>query len=109
MGINIPSNEELIACREKSLADISACLNADSVRYLSVEGLKKAVMKGRKQPAWSPVTEIGGGGSNGHCMGNGVPQLLPNGSGGDAIEGSTASAGLCTACLTGEYPVPIEI
>ncbi len=72
MGINIPSNEELLACREKTMADISARLNADSVQYLSVEGLKRAVMRGIRGPG-------------------------------------AANFGLCTACLTGEYPVPLEI
>lgn len=72
MGINIPSTQELIACQQSTLDGIAKKLQADSVKYLSVEGLRKAVQKGIKENGASQF---------GHCM----------------------------ACLTGEYPVPIEI
>lgn len=73
MGINIPSTDELLARQYKTIEEIAVKLQADSVVYLSVEGLKRAVQKGiqSKNPAKA----------NGHCM----------------------------ACLTGEYPIPIEI
>lgn len=45
MGINISSKEELIAST-KTNEEIAKKLNADSVWYLSVEGLKKAITKG---------------------------------------------------------------
>jgi len=38
LGINTPTREELVAWK-RSLAEISAFLNADSIRYLSLEGL----------------------------------------------------------------------
>lgn len=73
MGINIPSTKELIACQQSTLDEIAKKLQADSVKYLSVEGLKKAVRKNIQS------TERG------------------------------IKFAHCTACLTGEYPVPIEI
>lgn len=45
MGINIPTRQELIAAH-KSVDEITEYLQADSVRYLSVEGLTKAVQSG---------------------------------------------------------------
>ncbi|CAB0010618.1 unnamed protein product [Nesidiocoris tenuis] len=68
MGINIPTSEELIANKLDSvkLADHTG---ADSLAYLSVEGLRKAVQKNIKD---------------------------------------TKEVGHCTACLTGEYPEPLE-
>jgi amidophosphoribosyltransferase len=46
MGINIPSSDELLASKFKTEKDIAEKLGADSVKYLSVEGLKKAVQIG---------------------------------------------------------------
>lgn len=40
MGINIPTREELLAAH-KDVNEITQYLKADSVRYLSVEGLTK--------------------------------------------------------------------
>uniref|UniRef100_A0A8R1DL94 Glutamine amidotransferase type-2 domain-containing protein n=1 Tax=Caenorhabditis japonica TaxID=281687 RepID=A0A8R1DL94_CAEJA len=71
MGINIPSNLELIAA-QKSIPEIAEYVGADSVRYLSVDGLVKSVQKGIARAV-------------------------------------NFSPGHCTACLTGKYPVPIEI
>ncbi|CAB3403033.1 unnamed protein product [Caenorhabditis bovis] len=45
MGINIPTKDELIAA-SKSIEQIRDFVGADSVQYLSVEGLTKAVQKG---------------------------------------------------------------
>lgn len=73
MGINIPSMEELIAVQYKTIKEIAAKLQADSVEYLSVDGLKRAVKKG----------------------------IYPN--------SPKKPNGHCTACLTGDYAVPIEI
>ncbi|KAI1733200.1 glutamine amidotransferase domain-containing protein [Ditylenchus destructor] len=69
MGINIPSQKELIACG-RTIEEIAEKLQADSVEYLSVEGLKRAVVSVKE---------------NGRARGH------------------------CTACLTGEYPIPVEI
>ncbi|CAO4369875.1 unnamed protein product [Caenorhabditis nigoni] len=71
MGINIPTSQELIAA-QKSIPEICEFVGADSVRYLSVDGLVSSVQKG--------------------------------------IERTTNfSPGHCTACLTGKYPVPINM
>uniref|UniRef100_A0A5S6QN61 Amidophosphoribosyltransferase n=1 Tax=Trichuris muris TaxID=70415 RepID=A0A5S6QN61_TRIMR len=44
-GINIPTREELLA-NQKSLADIKAFFGADSVAYLSIEGLLEVISAG---------------------------------------------------------------
>ncbi|CAI4230691.1 unnamed protein product [Auanema sp. JU1783] len=59
MGINIPTKEELIAA-EHSLDEIREHVGAHSVRYLSVEGLKKAVQSQIQKRANFEV---------GHCTG----------------------------------------
>ena len=45
MGINIPTKEELIA-NVMSPDELAKCLGADSVVYLSVDGLHSAVRSG---------------------------------------------------------------
>lgn len=45
MGINIPDTKDLIAAN-KTIDEIAAEFGADSVRYLSIEGLKESVQKG---------------------------------------------------------------
>jgi len=50
MGINIPSKEELIA-NKMEIADLHKYLGADSVQYMSVEGLEKAVQEGIEDKA----------------------------------------------------------
>ena len=65
-GMDFPSREELIANHYDSDEAIGKALGADSLSYLSVEGLMDAV---------------------------------PSGPG----------IGYCTACFTGNYPVPIDV
>jgi amidophosphoribosyltransferase len=69
MGINIPSVKELIAA-DRTVDQIAEKLGADSIKYLSVDGLKEAVQSGLRK--------------------------------------TKSTVGHCTACLTNEYPVPIE-
>ncbi|KAJ8967012.1 hypothetical protein NQ314_003129 [Rhamnusium bicolor] len=45
MGINIPTREELIANKLKDTKEIAKKVGADSLEYLSVEGLVRAVKK----------------------------------------------------------------
>ncbi|MED6256132.1 hypothetical protein ATANTOWER_020406 [Ataeniobius toweri] len=45
MGINIPTKEELIA-NKPEFKDIAGYIGADSVEYLTVEGLVSAVQEG---------------------------------------------------------------
>lgn len=106
MGINIPTKEELIANKpefqdiagyigefdhvhiplmlsvlDKSLSTCSVVTGADSVLYLSVEGLVSAVQEG-------------------------VGSMQ-----GDKVINSNTTrkrSGHCTACLTGKYPVELE-
>ncbi|OCT96866.1 amidophosphoribosyltransferase isoform X1 [Xenopus laevis] len=81
MGINIPTKEELIA-NKPEFNDLAGYIGADSVVYLSVEGLTSAVREGIK--AFKDEQ--------------------------NGINGKTRSTshGHCTACLTGEYPVELE-
>ncbi len=62
-GIDTPDKSELLAA-SMSVDEIADYLGVDSLAYLSLEGLQKAI---------------------------GVP-----------------GGGFCTACLTGEYPIPVE-
>ncbi|XP_052636974.1 amidophosphoribosyltransferase [Harpia harpyja] len=78
MGINIPTKEELIANRPE-FHDLANYIGADSVVYLSVEGLVSSVqesIKARQENENSLKTQKSRVGKIGHC----------------------------TACLTGEYP-----
>ncbi|GFN81612.1 Amidophosphoribosyltransferase [Plakobranchus ocellatus] len=62
MGINIPTREELIANRLTE-DEIAKEFGADSVRYLSLEGLKKAVCEGLEEnkQEWGHCTACLGG------------------------------------------------
>jgi len=64
LGVDLAKREELIAAR-LSVPEIGRFIGADSIGYLSLEGLMRAI--GR-----------------------------PN-------------AGFCTGCLTGQYPVPVQL
>ncbi|XP_010218465.1 PREDICTED: amidophosphoribosyltransferase [Tinamus guttatus] len=82
MGINIPTKEELIANRPE-FHDLANYIGADSVVYLSVEGLVSSVqesIKARQESENNLKTQKSRAGKIGHC----------------------------TACLTGEYPVELE-
>jgi len=63
-GIDTPTRDELLAAR-KSIAEIAAYLGVDSIEYLTLENLVKAI--------------------------------------------DAPGEGFCSACLTGEYPVPVPV
>ncbi|CAO1392936.1 unnamed protein product [Diamesa serratosioi] len=71
MGINIPTRDELIG-NKLNPEELAKYVGADSLAYLSVEGLVQAVRHNLK-------TE------------------------------SPEKTGHCTACLTGEYPIPVDV
>ncbi|KYO46029.1 amidophosphoribosyltransferase [Alligator mississippiensis] len=82
MGINIPTKEELIA-NKPEFHDLANYIGADSVVYLSVEGLVSSVqesIKARQENENHLKTNKSRVGKIGHCI----------------------------ACLTGEYPVALE-
>ncbi|KAL7981792.1 hypothetical protein Chor_000849 [Crotalus horridus] len=82
MGINIPTKEELIANRPE-FKDLAGYIGADSVVYLSVEGLVSSVqesIKARQDHENNLKSKKFQSGKIGHC----------------------------TACLVGEYPVELE-
>ncbi|XP_065260702.1 amidophosphoribosyltransferase isoform X2 [Emys orbicularis] len=82
MGINIPTKEELIA-NKPEFHDLAKYIGADSVVYLSVEGLVSSVqdsIKARQENQNSLKTN----------------------------KSRIRKIGHCTACLTGEYPVELD-
>ncbi|XP_035503969.1 amidophosphoribosyltransferase [Scophthalmus maximus] len=82
MGINIPTKEELIA-NKPEFQDLARYIGADSVQYLTVEGLVSAVQEGiaSHQDKDKMIS---------------------------SSKKSCNRAGHCTACLTGKYPVELE-
>ncbi|KAK7831814.1 hypothetical protein U0070_016444 [Myodes glareolus] len=89
MGINIPTKEELIA-NKPEFDRLAEYLGANSVMYLSVEGLVSSVqqdIKFKKQKVQRHDITI-----------------QENGNGLECFE----KTGHCTACLTGQYPVELE-
>ncbi|XP_055290392.1 amidophosphoribosyltransferase isoform X2 [Moschus berezovskii] len=112
MGINIPTKEELIA-NKPEFEHISDYLGANSVVYLSVEGLVSSVQEGitlKKQRVKKQdimVQENGNGlecfENSGHCTKEDI-MIQENGNGLECFEKNDH----CTACLTGKYPVELE-
>lgn len=111
MGINIPTKEELIA-NKPEFEHISDYLGANSVVYLSVEGLVSSVREGItfKQQKVLKRDSVGREDGvtlecdekNGHCAeGDSVGQA-------DGYLESGGKNGHCTACLTGKYPVELD-
>ncbi|XP_043826657.1 amidophosphoribosyltransferase isoform X3 [Dromiciops gliroides] len=89
MGINIPTKEELIANRPE-FDDLAKYIGANSVVYLSVEGLLSSVQEGmklKKQKIEKQENII-------QENGNGLKYFEKHGH--------------CTACLTGDYPVELQ-
>lgn len=89
MGINIPTKEELIA-NKPEFEHLAEYLGANSVVYLSVEGLVSSVQEGitfKKQKVKKQDIMI-------QENGNGLECFEKNGH--------------CTACLTGKYPVELD-
>lgn len=80
MGINIPTKEELIA-NKPEFKDLAGYIGADSVEYLTVEGLVSAVQEG--VASFQEKENI-------------------------SSRNSHKGVGHCTACLTGKYPVELE-
>uniref|UniRef100_A0A7N6A3C3 Amidophosphoribosyltransferase n=1 Tax=Anabas testudineus TaxID=64144 RepID=A0A7N6A3C3_ANATE len=81
MGINIPTKEELIA-NKPEFQDIAGYIGADSVQYLTVEGLLSAVQYGIASHQEDKMIS--------------------------SSNKSSKTVGHCAACLTGKYPVELE-
>ena len=89
MGINIPTRKELLA-NQVSLEETAKFLGADSVVYLSIEGLLHAVQQGIPSQKKTNVLyekEV-------------FDKKLKN--------NLNDNVGHCVACLTGEYPVNLD-
>ncbi|UXI15756.1 cyclin-dependent kinase inhibitor 1-like [Sarcoptes scabiei] len=82
MGINIPTKEELIA-NHLQAEKLAQQLGAESLVYLSVDGLKKSVQTGIKEELLRTNKKL-------------TDEQLRN------------QVGHCTACLTGQYPVKLN-
>ncbi|XP_036751069.1 amidophosphoribosyltransferase isoform X3 [Manis pentadactyla] len=89
MGINIPTKEELIA-NKPEFEHLAKYLGANSVVYLSVEGLVSSVQEGIKLKKQKVRKQD--------------IMIQENGNGLECFEKN----GHCTACLTGKYPVELE-
>ena len=93
MGINIPTRKELLA-NQIAIEDTAEFLGADSLAYLSVDGLLKSVRKGIKMH------------SDDECSNKNIS--VTESSEKDHRDSSRKKIGHCVACLTGEYPVSLE-
>nr|CAB3265057.1 amidophosphoribosyltransferase-like [Phallusia mammillata] len=93
MGINIPTRTELLA-NQMSLDETREFLDVDSLAYLSVEGLLKSV---RPESNVNPDKE-----KNVNLSLNRLKIV-------ESEEPTRKDeAGHCVACLTGNYPVPLD-
>ena len=90
-GIDTPQKSELIAAN-KSLAEIKEYLGVDTLAYLSVEGMYRAVMSAGGSSEDAAALQLGQGQSGG-----GAPAV--------AMPSSATRHGFCDACFTGNYPV----
>lgn len=75
--MDFPTKTELLANRFSSFEELRKYLNADSLKYLSVEGMMKAVREGD-----------------------------PRGVGTGSTPTGNSTSPYCGACFTGVYPVP---
>ena len=91
MGINIPTPEELLANQLERIEDITNYIGADSLAYLSVQGLHKAINKNISLP--SSTFDV-----KGTC----IDAPYKN------SRGDLPKRGHCAACLTGDYPVSLD-
>ncbi|XP_076808007.1 amidophosphoribosyltransferase-like [Clavelina lepadiformis] len=121
MGINIPTKQELLANRI-SVAETAKYLGADSVAYLTVEGLLKSVRAGidTKEILYDDEEDLQRGTVQREPVENGSSGCQCNLSGCSCKETKTnqdmqsrqrihlSEVGHCVACLTGEYPVPLD-
>lgn len=134
MGINIPTREELIA-NHLSAEQLALSLGAASLKYLSVEGLRKSVQDGIKANIIADkqrvrMPQVGDPSGPGIVDISRVPQAeaeaalvsaLPVGASNTESSFTSASnnaeleaefrrkIGHCDACLTGKYPVQLDV
>lgn len=85
MGINIPNPKELVA-NKMSVKEIADMIGADSLAYLSLDGLVSSVKKGAWRPSFSK-----------HEYGTDNDDKV-----------QPKDVGYCIACLDGNYPVDLE-
>ena len=97
MGINIPTRKELLA-NQITVEETAEFLGADSLAYLSVDGLLKSVRQGITLDASKK------GGISSSNLSNEESEMQHLSIGG----GNNKKVGHCVACLTGEYPVSLE-
>lgn len=98
MGINIPTPKELIA-NKLSVDEITKLFDADSLAYLSLEGLVKSVQSGIKTKH-----------QNGHSRTTKEEHESKKITEISSLNRSVGCPeyGHCVACLNGKYPVNIE-
>ena len=99
MGLDMATHAELIAHR-KSVAEICAYIGADSLAYLSHEGMMRAVLAGVESGPASSMPTAGEVASAGSAPASGAA----------ATSAAPTGAGCrhCSACFTGTYPIPLQ-
>jgi amidophosphoribosyltransferase len=107
MGINIPTRDELIANR-LNLQQLASHIGADSVVYLSIDGLVKAVGEGRRHPDTTSDVDCCEDQLQGSDTQTDHVTHVVNGQLEAACcskSGTEQNSGYCLACLDGKYPV----
>jgi len=99
MGINIPTRAELLA-NKMSLEETRVFLGADSLAYLSVEGLLESVRPGAPNTEYLKDNDLQWKSA---CRDLGAPDDAA-----DKQIGADGETGHCVACLTGKYPITLD-
>jgi len=95
-GIDTPTREELIAANH-TVAEIRDFVGADSLGYLSIEGLYAAVQEPPTESAASPAGDAAGSPGNGAAAASAVSGVV-----------GVGPKGFCDACFSNRYPVPVD-
>ncbi|CAG0916674.1 unnamed protein product [Notodromas monacha] len=122
MGIHIPTKSELIA-NNKEADKLAEEIGAASLKYLTVEGLVQAVSSHAKPQGATPTPFAVASKLKSISENGAIPKCLNGASNGSGENGNNKccstglsrqdsgdpqTAGYCTACLTGKYPVALE-
>jgi len=102
-GIDTPTREELIAANH-TVAEIRDFVGADSLGYLSLEGLYGAVEERVPETAAATTGDTAGPTAGTGSAGAGAPG---GGGPGSGVLG-LGPKGFCDACFSNRYPVPID-
>lgn len=111
MGVDIGTYDELIAHNEDSIEAICKHIGADSLNYISHEGMMRAVKEdigGHHGLSASPVRKSKGRRRRGSVSSTGGADSSSHSMLKAASEKWSMPTGHCSACFTGEYPIQLE-